>query len=545
MLHTRGLFAHFTGFIRKSSGKERATMCGCAIEWLESRTMLSAGTLVGASQSIGFTVGPMAADPGRDVVYIADNSDQKIIVVNTDTGSTSGVFAVGANVTGLAVSPDDSRLYVAESTADQIEVFSALGHQVLNILHVGVPVNGLAALANNRVASGTSSGIQIFDGGSGQSLYILNGDYEGEIKSSVDGTILYSRQRGISGGSSDVRQWDVSGTGAPNAMASIPGPSANSEDFTVDPTLGRAYMSDGGVYGVTEVNILTGVQTFWPHLLGPYGSGVAELPGSPFVYSLSIQDVEQFNQNGVVLNTYSFPGWDDSASLVITPNGHLMWASDGNLSIIGVSNLSVTTTELPYLAFQVQPKSGVAGKAPGTVVVDIVNGDGQILTGDNSKVTLTVNGPGGAVKVQVTAKHGVATFSKDFILTKAANYSITATDGADFSAASSSFTVAPGAATKLVFSAQPVDSKAGAKMKPVSVLAEDAYGNVATTTHTAVTLSVAAGPGPVAGAVTETLLNGAAVFNDLALQKVGRYTLVAKGKNLSVVKSKSFSVARR
>ena len=342
MLRSGNWAARGAALGRKSGRINQGARSAVAIERLEDRRLLSAGTLVGATRSVPFTVGPMVADPGRDIVYIADNSDQVVIAVNTDTGTTANIIKVAANTTGLAVSSDDSRLYVAEATADQIEVFSASSGSLVKSLTVGLPVNQLAALANNRVAALADGGIEVYDADTAVLQYSMGADSGAQIKSSLDGMILW--QRGESAGTDRVLQWDVSGTGLPVPMPSIPAPLANPTDFAVDPVLHRAYMTDGGVYGITEVNTSTGVQTFWPFQTGVYGYSVAEYPGSQYVYGLSSAVLEQFNQSGTVLNTFSFNPIGTQQTLVITPNGNLMFAAGGQLSIVGVSNLSINVT---------------------------------------------------------------------------------------------------------------------------------------------------------------------------------------------------------
>ena len=517
------------------------------IEPLESRVLLSVGTLVGKTQSVSFNVGPIVADVGRNIAYVADISDQRVIAVDTSTGNTAAVISLAANATGMAVSPDDARLYVAESTADQIEVVSLLNYSLLKTLPVGVPVSGLAGLANTRVACMTNSGIDIIDGNSGTSLYSLQSDYGGEIKSSLDGTILYSRQRGLSGGAGDVHRWNVSGTGSPVTMTDIPGPSANSTDYTVDPIANRAYLSDGGVYGLTEVNIATGVQTYWPFNTGPYGYGVAEWPGSQYVYGLSYGTVEQFNQNGVVLDAYSFSPIAVSDSLVVTPNGNLMFASDGALSIIGVSNLSIVTTPSSHLVFQVQPTSTTAGKAISpAVVVDIENAQNQIVTADNSTVTLSVNSGPETMRVQVQAKNGVATFSGDLVLTKVGSYALMAADGSDTPAVSNAFTVSAAAATTsshVVWQVQPTSTTAGRAISPAVVVdIENAQNQIVTTDNSTVTLSVNSGPETMR--VQVQAKNGVATFRgDLVLTKVGSYALMAADGSDTPAVSNAFTVS--
>jgi len=99
----------------------------------------------------------------------------------------------------------------------------------------------------------------------------------------------------------------------------------------------------------------------------------------------------------------------------------------------------------------------VAGVAESpSIVVDVEDQYGNIVTNDASNVTLAVaGGPGGlSGTVAATAISGIATFS-NIILDTAGNYTLTASDGGLASATSSSFTVNPAAASKVAYRVQP------------------------------------------------------------------------------------------
>jgi hypothetical protein len=108
-------------------------------------------------------------------------------------------------------------------------------------------------------------------------------------------------------------------------------------------------------------------------------------------------------------------------------------------------------------------------------------------------------------------------------------------------------TVAPyGTPNHLVFLTQPgnitagqaIDSPGGVKMEVV-----DAFGNVVTGDHSAVSVSVASGPGLFASGTTSvTVSNGVAVFNNLVLDKAGTYTLRVTDGSLGGAVSNSFTV---
>jgi hypothetical protein len=97
------------------------------------------------------------------------------------------------------------------------------------------------------------------------------------------------------------------------------------------------------------------------------------------------------------------------------------------------------------LAFAQQPTSAISGQviAP-SVVVNVENFGGTLLTSDGSNVTLAISGgPAGAVlggTTTVTAVNGVATFG-DLSVSEPGTYVLTATDGLLAAATSTQFTV--------------------------------------------------------------------------------------------------------
>ena len=115
--------------------------------------------------------------------------------------------------------------------------------------------------------------------------------------------------------------------------------------------------------------------------------------------------------------------------------------------------------------------------------MEVLDQLGDLLTSDNSNVTLAANSPAGVAisgtdTIQVSG--GMATFS-NVILDTAGNYTLVATDGSLPGAVSDSFTISPAAAAKLVFVQQPVNTSVGATINPaITVNVEDEFGNIVT-----------------------------------------------------------------
>jgi hypothetical protein len=100
-------------------------------------------------------------------------------------------------------------------------------------------------------------------------------------------------------------------------------------------------------------------------------------------------------------------------------------------------------------------------------------------------------------------------------------------------------------ATHLAFGQQPESTAdAGAILPAVTVRIEDQNGNLITTDHSYVTLSIASGPdgATLGGMVTVTAVNGVATFSDLFLTVPGAYTLCAADGALAGTTSASFTI---
>jgi fibronectin-binding autotransporter adhesin len=135
----------------------------------------------------------------------------------------------------------------------------------------------------------------------------------------------------------------------------------------------------------------------------------------------------------------------------------------------------------------------------------------------------------------VTVVSGVATFSGLNINLIGTNYTLTATSSPSYtSRASNAFNITTGAATQLVFTAQPSNGTAGSTMSPSTVVAvEDSNGNVVTTDNaTQITLAITAGSGTngavLSGTKTVAVVSGVATFSGLSINLPGsNYTLTA------------------
>jgi len=225
------------------------------------------------------------------------------------------------------------------------------------------------------------------------------------------------------------------------------------------------------------------------------------------------------------------------------------WSASSQAS----SPIAVTNQVATKLAFTTQPSASVTSQSPFAVqpVVAVQDAGGNTMTANTSSVSLALTAsPVGASLTCASnpkaAVSGVATFAGCQV-DKVGTYTLTATDGSLTSAESTTFTVAPGAASKLDFSVQPAASSASqvafASQPSVSVL--DGFGNVVTSDSSTVTLTLTTSGGAALGCTptnAKAASSGVAAFSGCKIDRAGTYTLTASDGTLTTAVSSSFSI---
>ena len=197
------------------------------------------------------------------------------------------------------------------------------------------------------------------------------------------------------------------------------------------------------------------------------------------------------------------------------------------------------------LVVTTQPPSKVTAGAPFSVVVTATNADGTTNTTFNGAVTAyDYDGYSLGGTVTVNAVNGIATFN-GLTITNAYPYG----DYLEFynsnigSVYTQSFTVVPGAATKLVVDTAPTSVVVNSSFA-ASFGAEDQYGNIDPTYSGNVTLALGANPGKatLSGTVTVAAANGVASFSGITINKLGTGdTLIASATGLAGGSSGTFN----
>jgi hypothetical protein len=212
--------------------------------------------------------------------------------------------------------------------------------------------------------------------------------------------------------------------------------------------------------------------------------------------------------------TFSGLSIDKAGSYTLT-------ATDGVLTSAISTSIAISHGAATKLAFTTQPPASIASAVGFGVAVTVQDAAGNTVTGNSSIVSLALTNPAGATlsgSAAIAASNGVATFN-GLSLDKAGSYTLTATDGSLTAAISNAFTVTAGAATKLVFTTQPVDITAGSTMN-VAVAIEDAAGNVEASDNTT-RINLGSSACSNATMVSAVMAGGTAQFANLRFYSVG------------------------
>ena len=289
-------------------------------------------------------------------------------------------------------------------------------------------------------------------------------------------------------------------------------------------------------------------------------AGVADSPSITVDVEDQFGNIVTSDSSSVTLTVASGPGSASGTLTVAASDGiatfsnvkfdtagnYTLAASDGSLTPATSSSFAVSPAAASKVVYAVQPSNVTAGVADSpSIVVDVEDQFGNIVTTDSSNVTLAVgSGPGSlSGTLTVAASSGIATFS-NVKLNTAGNYTLSASDGALTGATSSSFTVSPAAASKVVYGVQPSNVTAGvADSPPITVEVEDQFGNIVASDNSSVTLTVASGPGSLSGTVTVTASGGVATFSNVKFDTAGSYTLTASDGSLTPATSSSLAVS--
>jgi hypothetical protein len=196
------------------------------------------------------------------------------------------------------------------------------------------------------------------------------------------------------------------------------------------------------------------------------------------------------------------------------------------------------------LAVATQPSSASSSTVvfAAQPVVEVRDANNALVTSSTAAVTATVaSGPGTLSGTKtVNAVAGVATFS-NLALSGVGSSTLSFSSPTLTSATSSSIGVT---AIALAITTQPGNTATGGLLTPQPMVQVRDVNNVLVSSSTApVTVSVASGPGTLAGTKTVNAVAGVATFSNLSLTGVGSYTLSFASPGVTSVTSGTVAVS--
>ena len=347
---------------------------------------------------------------------------------------------------------------------------SGLGGAIFNL--DGTVSLTFATIADNSVGGGNGgSGGGGFDGGNGANgsvdggaIYNLaygNNVYTGgPVTASV--TLIDSILSGTSGGTNDLVSQEVDGANANNTgnTASVTATGPNivvASNNAGQGTLGTSTLSLTGLVPATDSNV--GLATTLTPNSG-YPATLNLLPGSSAIGAGESIDGVTIDERGATR--------PDSPDL-------------GAFESAIASQLVITT----------EPPATVTAGSDFSFTVSAEDASDNVVAGFTGSETVTlVGGPGGTLggTLTLTAVDGVATFTSLTLDQAGSGYTLEVSSGSLTTATSTSISVTPAAASKLLVSASPTSLSAGSTTS-VSITAEDQFNNIVTGFSDSVTLA--------------------------------------------------------
>ncbi|HZW33685.1 MAG TPA: hypothetical protein VFF52_23390, partial [Isosphaeraceae bacterium] len=229
--------------------------------------------------------------------------------------------------------------------------------------------------------------------------------------------------------------------------------------------------------------------------------------------------------------------------------GYTLAADSAGLPPVTSDSITVAPAAPALLAITAQPPATLTAGAGFGLAVTVEDVFGNAVKSFDSSVSLSlIGGDGGTLAGQLTtaASGGLASFSGLTLDKAGSGYALDVHSDGLTGVTSNAITVAPGAATQLVITAQPPSSVIAGQPLSVAVAAEDLFGNLATGFEGSVTvgLTSTSGGGPLAGTLTLPAEDGLAHFSGLTVDRAGPGdSLQVTSDGLTAATTTSFAVS--
>ncbi len=240
------------------------------------------------------------------------------------------------------------------------------------------------------------------------------------------------------------------------------------------------------------------------------------------------------NPSGVAETVPVFDGMADFSGLTLNKvgTGYTLKVSSGSLTPVTTNPINVTNAPADHLTITTTgepPATLLAGQTFG-MVVTALDPFGNVDTGFSGQVTVAITGGVLTGNTTINVANGLAAFA-GLAIDTTGKFQIQATSTpALTSALSTSVTVTPAAASKLVWASEPPSSVIHNYPFGAALNLEDQYGNLETNLTETVSIALDNDPNGanLGGTAFADLLGGVAAFSTLSIDSVGNgYTLQA------------------
>jgi len=452
----------------------------------------------------------IASTPAGVMGTLTVNASNGVATFSNLSFNTSNTYTLTASSTGLT-----------SATSGNI-VISAAG--ATKLAFTAQPTNGITGTPIGNVV------VQVQDSfgnltGSTASIAISS------TPTGVSGTTTVSAVSGVATFSnlvfntSATYTLSASSAGLSSAFSSpisITGPASRLR-VTSQPTTGTA--------GTAIANVVVQVQDANGHLVAGSTAPVT-IASAP----AGVSGTLTVNASGGVA-TFSTLTFTKAAKYTLS-------ATSPGLTTASSSAITISPAAASLLKIKQQPTSGTAGTLLGKILLQVQDAFGNLVTTSTATVTVAPTGPGSfkaGSTTSVNALAGVVTFT-NLELDTSGTYTIMASSRGLTSATTTNIRVAAAAASKIVFTVQPVNGTHGVRLTAVKVQGQEAFGNLVNSTAS-ITMT-ANGPGSFTSAskTTVSAKGGNATFGNLTLNTVGTYTMTASSTGLTSATSNSFTV---
>jgi plastocyanin len=311
--------------------------------------------------SVPYDIGVSIAQPSSDLVHIVDQTNDRLLTLNTETGTfVSSIRLQGkTSYSGLmCFSLDGQFLYIPLNAAKKLQIVSLASLSTVDVVPLTVSPGSVAAGSDGMLYTAADSMITKIDPATGQKLGAVGNFYAPMLKANASGTRLFLMELGLSGGGAMIDEYAVNSSALPSYVANHYTSKANDKDFVIAEEIGRLYSTSGGVYGIGMWDMTNRTYSYWPYD-SAYGVAVAMVPNDPFVYGASgdfySPRIRKFNRlTGAVSSTFDINasgrgnGSVNDRSLQVTPNGRIFYARETRK--IGLIGASALNTNLPVTA---------------------------------------------------------------------------------------------------------------------------------------------------------------------------------------------------